>query len=118
MRIDIRSLALLLPFVALGAAAAPGSVTIAPSSIGFKDSLAACPSGTLAAISITLGHTRIAEAAGVDSDVDDATPGMQNVTLSLGAKSATAKVNAAKHTVSAKHVTNASAGRVACVAPD
>lgn len=114
----MRSFALLLPLVALGAAGAPGSVTIAPSSIGFKDALAACPSGTLAAISITLGHVRISEAAGVDTDLDDANPGAQTVTLTLGSKSASVKVNNAKHIVSAKHVTSASANRVACVAAD
>jgi hypothetical protein len=114
----MRSFALLLPLVALGASGAPGSVTVQPSSIGFKDALAACPSGTLAAISITLGHMRISEAAGVDSDIDDANPSAQTVTLSLGSKSATAKVDAAKHVVSAKHVTAASANRVACVSAD
>lgn len=114
----MRSLALLLPLAALGAAGAPGSVTVQPSSISFKEALAACPAGTLGAFSITLGHLRIAEAAGVDSDIDDANPSAQTIMLSLGNKSATVKVNATKHTVAAKNVTSASAGRVACVASD
>jgi hypothetical protein len=114
----MRSLALLLPLAALGAAGAPGNVTVQPSSIGFKEALAACPAGTLAAFSITLGHLRIAEAAGVASDIDDANPSAQTVMLSLGNKSATVKVSATKRTVAAKHVTSASSGRVACVASD
>jgi hypothetical protein len=114
----MRPFAVLLLFAALGAAGAPSSVTVQPSSIGFKDSLAACPAGTLAAISFTLGHTRIAEGAGVDSDIDDANPNAQTLTLSNGSKSATVMVNASKHTVAAHHVALASHARVACVAAD
>src|SRR5579863_9819690 len=89
---------------ALGASAAPATVTIQPSSIGFKEALAACPAGTLGAISIALNHLRVSEAAGVDSDIDSANPSAQTVMLSNGSQSATATVNAAKHTVAARHV--------------
>lgn len=113
----MRSLAIVVLFVALGAAGASSSVTVQPSNIGFKQALAACPSGTLGAITFSLGHLRIAEAAGVDSDIDAANPSAQTVTLSSGSRTATAVANASKNSVSAKHVTLASARRVACVAP-
>ena len=118
MKMDIRPLAGLSLFVALGAAASPTSVTVQPSNISFSSMHAACPPGTLAGISLSLGHVRIAESAGVDSDVDDANTRAQIVTLTSGSKTATAKVNAHENTVAAKHVTLASARRVACVAPD
>jgi hypothetical protein len=118
MKMDMRPFAVVLLSVALGAAGSPATVTVAPSSIGFKQALAACPPGTLAAISLTLGHLRVAEAPGVDSDIDAADPNAQSVALSSGSKSATAIVNASKNAVSAKHVTLASGKRVACVAPD
>jgi hypothetical protein len=114
----MKRFAVLSLLAALGAAGAPASVTVQPSSIGFKEALAACPAGTLGAISLTLGHLRVAEGAGVESDLDAANPSAQTVTLTGGGKSATAMVNAAKHTVTARHVTLASARRVACVAPD
>ena len=118
MKIDLKPFALLALLAALGASGSSASVTITPSSIGFKEALAACPAGSLAAISITLGHVRVAEAPGVDSDIDATNPNAQTVGLSSSGKSATASVNAAKHTVAAKHVTLASGKRVACVAPD
>jgi hypothetical protein len=118
MKMLITPLAIASLVAALGAAGAPASVTVQPSSIGFKQALAACPSGTLAAISLTLGHVRVSEGPGVDSDIDDANPNAQTVTLSSGSKSATAMVNASKNTVVAKHVMLASGKRVACVAPD
>jgi hypothetical protein len=114
----MRSFALVSLFLALGATGGPATVTIQPSSVGFKDALAACPSGTLGAITLTLGHLRIAEAAGVVSDIDSGNPSSQSVTLAKGGSSATARVNASKKTVSATHVTAASNKRVACVAPD
>ena len=117
MKIDRRSFAAILLFVTLGAAGST-AVKVQPSSIGFKEALAACPSGTLAGISITLGHVRISEAAGVDSDIDDSNPNAQSIMLSSGGKSASVMVNASKETVSAKNVTLASGKRVACVAPD
>ncbi len=118
MKIDIKPFALIALFAALGAAGSVSGVTVAPSSIGFKQALAACPPGTLGAISLTLGHLRIAEEPGVDSDIDDANPNAQTVTLTNGGRSATASVNASKNTVTAKHVSLASGKRVACVAPD
>ncbi len=114
----MRLFALLILVGALGASGAPASVSVQPSSIGFKQALAACSSGTLAAISLTLGHLRVAEAPGVDSDIDSANPSAQLVTLTSGSRTASAMVNASKNTVTAKHVTLASAKRVACVAPD
>jgi hypothetical protein len=118
MKMDIKPLALPLLVAVLGAGGSAASVTVNPSSIGFKAALAACPSGTLASISLTLGHVRLAEAAGVDSDIDDANPAAQMIMLTSGDKSATATVNAHANTVTAKHVTLASGKRVACVAPD
>jgi len=118
MKMDIRLLALPLVVAALGATGMSSSVIVQPSSIGFKQALEACPSGTLAAISLTLGHVRVSEAPGVDSDIDDANPGAQTITLASAGKSATATVNAHANTVAAKHVTLASAKRVACVASD
>lgn len=114
----MRFFALLILTGVLGAAGSAASVTVQPSSIGFKQALAACSAGTLAAITLTLGHVRVSEASGVDSDIDSANPNAQSVTLTGGSRTATATVNASKNTVSAKHVTLASAKRVACVAPD
>jgi hypothetical protein len=114
----MRFLALLILVGAVGAAGPSTSVTVQPSSIGFEHALAACPGGTLAAISLTLGHVRVAEAAGVNTDIDSANPNAQTVTLTGGGRTATATVNASKNIVSAKHVTLASAKRVACVAAD
>jgi hypothetical protein len=117
MKMDAKPFAVALLVAAMGAAAT-SSVTVQPSNISFRSALAACPQGTLAAISLTLGHVRVAEGPGVDSDIDAANPNAQTVTLTSGGKSATATVNASKNIVSAKHVTPASARRVACVAPD
>ncbi len=110
--------ALVALLVALGATGASSTITIQPSSIGFKDALAACPSGTLGAITLTLGHLRVAEAAGVASDIDSASADSQSVMLSRGSSNATARVNASKNSVSAKHVVAASSNRVACLKPD
>jgi hypothetical protein len=118
MEMYMRPFAVLSLLVALGAAGATTSVTVQPSSIGFKQALAACPSDALAAVSLTLGHVRVSEGLGVNSDIDDQNASAQTITLSSGSKSATATVNAMKNTVSAKHVTLASNRRVACVAPD
>lgn len=118
MKMDIKPLAAVSLVAALGAAGGATTVTVQPSNMSFRSMHAACGPGTLAAISLTLGHVRIAENAGVDSDVDDANPSAQTVTLSSGLERATVTINAHKNTVSAKHVTLASAKRVACVAPD
>ena len=114
----MRPIAAALLLVALGAAPAATTVRVQPSNISFRDSIAACPAGTLAAISLTMGHVRISEAEGADSDIDAANVNAQTVTLSKGSSTATATVNASKNTVSAKHVTLASRNRAACVAPD
>jgi hypothetical protein len=118
MTIDIRSLALLLPLVALGATGTPSTVTVQPSNISFRAAFAACPAGTMASISFSLGHVRIAPAPGVDSDIDDANPNAQVITLTGENQRANVKVDAAKNTVTAKHVTLVSGRRAACVAPE
>lgn len=118
MKIDIRSLALLLPLAALGATGTPATVTVQASNISFRDAFAACPAGTMASISISLGHVRIAPAPGIDSDIDDANPNAQVITLTGEGKNATVTVNATKRTVTAKHVTLVSARRAACIAPE
>lgn len=118
MKMDLKPFATVSLVAALGAAGGATTVTVQPSNISFKSMHASCGPGTLAAISLTLGHVRIAENAGVDSDVDDANASAQIVRLSSGLETATARVNAHNNTVSAKHVTLASAKRVACVAPD
>jgi hypothetical protein len=118
MKLDKRSIVVALLFSTLGAAGATTTVTIHPSSIGFKQALAACPSGTLGSISLSLGHLRVSEAPGVDVDIDAGNPSAQQVLFSIGSKNALATVNAYKNTIAAKHVTVASANRVACVAPD
>lgn len=114
----MRSLAVVLLLAALGVAGTPTSVTVQPSNISFRQALAACPAGTLAGISLTLGHVRISEAPGVESDIDDTNVNAQLVSLSGDNKQATATVDAAKNTVTAQHVTLASRRRVACVAPE
>jgi hypothetical protein len=114
----MRSFAVVLLLAALGVTGTPMSVTVVPSNISFKQSLAACPAGTLGAISLTLGHVRVSEAPGVDSDIDSTNTSAQLITLSSDSQRATATVNAAKNIVSAQHVTLASRRRVACVAPD
>jgi hypothetical protein len=114
----MKTFAALLLLVTLGATGAGGNVTVQPSSVGFKEAIAACPSGTLAALTLALGHLRIAEASGVDSDIDDANPNAQSLMLSKGSQVATVKVDAAKNSVAGKNVTLKSGGRVACVAPD
>ncbi|MGA7355617.1 MAG: hypothetical protein WA431_00805 [Candidatus Cybelea sp.] len=117
MKIDIRSFALLLPLVALGATGTPATVTVQASNISFRDAFAACPAGTMASMSFSLSHLRIAPAPGVESDIDDANPNAQVIMLT-GEGKATVTVNAAKHTVTAKHVTLVSARRAACIAPE
>jgi hypothetical protein len=103
--------------VATASAATPTSVTVQASNMSFKDAMNACP-GALAGISFTLNHLRVAEHAGVVSDLDDANPTAQVLTLQdANGGSATVKVNAVAHTVGAKNVKLAN-GSVACVSPD
>lgn len=118
MKPHIRSFAVIALFAAVAATEAATSVTVQPSNISFRQALAACPPDALGGISLTLGHVRVSEGPGVDSDIDAENPSAQVVTLSSGSKSAIATVNALKNTVAAKHVTLESHRRVACVAPD
>lgn len=113
----MRSFAVVLLLAALGVTGTPTTVTVQPSNISFRQALAACPARALAAISLTLGHVRISEAPGVDSDIDSTNVNAQLITLS-DSRQATATVDAAKNTVTAQHVTLVSGRRVACVAPD
>ena len=99
-------------------AAAGSPVTLKPSSMTFQQALAACP-GALGSVTFTLGHSRVAAAAGVASDSDADAAGVETVTFS-GAKGAAATIVANGHarTVSGKNVTTVSNGQVACVKPD
>ena len=113
----MRVLAAISLLAALGAANASTSVTVQPSSLTFKEAMAACP-GALAGITITLNHVRIAEQPGVTSDIDDADPMAQAIALSAsGGASAKVTVNAKTHQVVAKNV-KLSGHNVACIAPD
>lgn len=118
MKMNCKPLAAVLLFAALGAAGATSALTLSPSNLGFTEALAQCPAGTLGAITIALGHVRIAPAPGVESDIDDEMPSSQIVTLTGRGKSATAIVNASAHTVTAKHASFAARKRVVCVAPE
>jgi len=72
----------------------------------------------MASMSFSLSHLRIAPAPGVESDIDDANPNAQVIMLTGEGKAATVTANAAKHTLTAKHVTLVSARRAACIAPE
>jgi hypothetical protein len=117
MKMSHKPLAAALLVAALGATAPP-ALTISPSNLGFTEALGQCPAGTLGAITIALGHVRVTAAPGIESDIDDANPNAQTVTLAGRGKSATATVNASAHTVAAKHLSPAARRRVACVAPE
>ncbi len=113
----MRILAVLSLLAALGAASSPATVTVAQSNLSFKQAMAACP-GALAGVTFTLNHLRIAEMAGVSSDLDDADPASQTLTLTAaGGGSATVKVDAQTRQVTAKNV-KLSGKNVACIAPD
>jgi hypothetical protein len=102
---------------ATAAASAATTVTIAPSTLSFKQSMAACP-GALAGITITQNHLRVAEQPGVLSDLDAASPTAQLLTLQNATGAAAAvTVNASTHTVTGKNV-KLSGKSVACVWPD
>jgi hypothetical protein len=106
---------------ALGTAAvanaASTSVTVAPSQLSYKQAMAACP-GTLAGVTFTLNHLRVAELPGVTTDLDATDPAAQTLTLTnAGGDSATVTVNAKAHTVAGKNV-KLSGKAVACVSPD
>lgn len=101
----------------LAAAAASGPVTLKPSSMNFQQSLAACP-GALGSVTFTLGHSRVAAAAGVATDSDADAAGVETVKF-VGAKGATATIVANGHarTVSGNNVAAKANGTVACVMP-
>jgi hypothetical protein len=103
---------------AVAAGAAGGPVTLKPSTMTFKQSLAACPNA-LGSVTFTLGHSRVAAAAGVATDTDAAAAGVETVQFT-GANGAMATIVANGHsrTVSGKNVTTKSNGSVACVMPD
>jgi len=116
----MKILAVLLLTAATSAAAVAdtgASVTVLASNLSFKQSMTACP-GALAGITFTLGHVRIAEQPGVVSDLDDANPNAQVLTLQdAGGASATVTIDAKARTVSAKNV-KLSGKNVACVSKD
>jgi hypothetical protein len=113
----LASILLVAATVATASAATPASVTVQASGVSFKDAMAACP-GALAGISFTLYHLRVAEQAGVLADLDDASPTAQVLVLQgANGASATVKINAQAHTVSAKNVKLANK-TVACVSAD
>lgn len=114
----MRSFVAVLLLATLGATSAGTTVTVQRSNINFRDMHAACPAGSLAGIAFTLGHVRIAEMQDVESDIDSANVNAQVITLTKGEQTAVATADAAKDTVTAKHVTLQSRNRVACVAPD
>jgi hypothetical protein len=113
----LASILLAAATVATAAASTTPSVTVQPSNVSFKDAMAACP-GALAGISFALNHLRVAEQAGVVSDLDDANPTAQVLMLAdAKGASATVNVNAKTHTVSAKNVKLGNKN-VACVSAD
>jgi hypothetical protein len=113
----LASILLAAATVATASAATPTSVTVQASNVSFKDAMAACP-GALAGISFALNHLRVAEHAGVVSDLDEDTVTAQVLTLQdANGASATVKINAVAHTVSAKNVKLAGKN-VVCVSAD
>jgi hypothetical protein len=101
----------------LAAGAASGPVTLKPSSASFQQALAACP-GALGSVTFTLGHSRVAAGAGVDTDSDADAAGVETVKFG-DAKGAQATIVANGHarTVSGDKVTVKSNGTIACVMP-
>jgi hypothetical protein len=102
----------------VAAGAAGTSVTLKPSSATFQQALAACPNA-LGSVTFTLGHSRVGAAAGVATDTDADTAGVETVQF-MGAKGATATIVANGHarTVSGKNVTTKGNGSIACVMAD
>lgn len=108
---------LLLVTAAAGAAAQ--TVTIAPSSLSFKQAISGC-SGSLGSVTFTLGHARVAPQPGVSEDVDTSASGVDVVTFTNDAtgKSAVATADGHAHTVSAKNVQAKLKNQLACINPD
>ena len=110
--------ALLFGMAAAGDAATT-AVTLQPSSLTFKQAIAAC-SGALGSITFTLGHARVAGLPDVVEQVDTSSSGIDTITFSneTTGKSATAVANGHKSTVSAKNVQVKWKNQLACVMPD
>lgn len=112
------SLAFFALSASLAAGAASGPVTLKSSSMNFQQALATCP-GALGSVTFTLGHARVAAAAGVATDSDADAAGVETVQFT-GVKGAAATIVANGHarTVSGKNVTAKANGQVACVMPE
>lgn len=118
MQIYIRPMAIITLVAALGAAGAPGSVTLVRSNVPYRQAFSACIEGSLGAIVISpAAHVRVSLGSGVASDIDDANPNAIVIMLTDQEKSqsATVTVNSGANTVAAKNVVRAANGRVACV---
>lgn len=111
----MRTLAALALVAALGAAA-PTTVTVVPTNLTFKQLRAAC-AGSLAGLSFSLGHLRVADQSGVTADLNDTGNGMTTLVLTGSKGSATVKANAHANTIAAKNV-KLSGKSVACVSAD
>lgn len=99
-------------------AAASQTVTLQPSSLSYKQAIAAC-TGALGSVTFTLGHARVAGLAGVSEDVDTSSAGIDTITFTdSSGKSATAVANGHSHTVSAKNVQVKWKNQLACIMPD
>jgi hypothetical protein len=104
---------------ALGATPSASPVTLHATNMTFKEAITTC-AGALGSVTFSLGHTRLQAADGVNTDEDETSPGAGSVTFTNASngKSATATINAAKRSVSAKHLTVKGNNSVACVYPD
>lgn len=118
MKAPVVFVALIVLAGALHASAATSSVTLTASSLTFKQALAACP-GALGTVTFSLGHARVAEAAGVSSQSDTTSAGVDTVTFTNDkSQSATVIVNGHDRTVSGKNVQVKWKGQLACVMPE
>jgi hypothetical protein len=122
MKTSVVCAAILLLAGALQASAATSSAsssaTITPSSLTFKQALAACP-GALGSVTFSLGHARVAAAVDVTMQSDVSSSGVETITLtSEKGPSATVVANGHDHTVAAKNVQVKWKGQLACVMPD
>lgn len=99
-------------------AAASQTVTLQPSSLSYKQAIAAC-TGALGTVTFTLGHARSAGLAGVSESVDSSMMGIDTITFTdSSGKSATAVANGHNRTVSAKNVQVKWKKQLACIMPD
>jgi hypothetical protein len=116
MKASVTFVALVLAAVA-AAGASSGSVTLTPSSMTFKQALAACP-GALGSVTFTLGHVRVAAASDVSTQTDTSSAGIDTITFSGAGGGATVIANGHSHSVSGKHLETKARNQVACVMPD